>query len=73
MLRGRGRKFGPRSHGGLENLTSLLKTRLETSLQTVYKRQWPNIIQYNTMWVFSARYTRNRTWRHYNSNKMCVE
>jgi len=25
------------------------------------------------MWVFSAPYTRNRTWRHYNGNKMCVE
>ena len=30
-------------------------------------------IQYNTVRVFSAPYTRNRTWRHYNSNKMCVE
>ena len=35
-------------------------------------RQQYNTIQYNTMWVFSAPYTRNRTWRHYNGNKMCV-
>ena len=30
-------------------------------------------IQYNTMRVFSAPYTRNRTGRHYNSHRMCVE
>jgi len=29
-------------------------------------------IQYNTMRVFSAPYTRNRTGRHYNSHRMCV-
>jgi len=32
-----------------------------------------NTIQYNTMRVFSAPYTRHRTGRHYNSHRMCVE